>query len=203
MTWARPGLAQQPGRQQETVAGATAIQHTEFQVALQGQVLQAVVGHDDLGGRVGRQQRSGGLNAAKGNKRGCPGALANQQAFVTHLLCEALCQNFAAVRRGSAMTAGNHAHLPALGPQVIHQGHDDGRFAHATDHHTADHNDWDTNRLNAQPPPTVERPPKGGQRPKCLGQWPQQVRQPPSVLPRAQQPGFKLQLPASRHGRRA
>jgi len=56
-----PGFAQRTGRQQPAVARATVIHQADFQIALQGQVLQTIVTDDDLDFGMGLSQLSGGL----------------------------------------------------------------------------------------------------------------------------------------------
>ena len=78
----RGGFTQRPGRQQPAVAeAARAVDHGDFEVALEAQVLQAIVADDDLGALLGRQLR--GRNAVRTDDDDVHAALRVQQRLVT------------------------------------------------------------------------------------------------------------------------
>ena len=61
--WPWPGFTQGAGGQQPTVARAPVVHEADFQIALQGQVLQAIVTDDDLDIGVSLQEQPGHLQA--------------------------------------------------------------------------------------------------------------------------------------------
>ena len=61
-----PRLTQGPRGQEKAVANALVVEDADLQVALQRQVLQAIIADDHIGVRVGRQQGAGRSDTARG-----------------------------------------------------------------------------------------------------------------------------------------
>ena len=66
--YARPRFTQRPGGQQEAVADATIIKHTDLQIALQAPMLQSIVADNKLGLRMALQQCPGRIDACRSDK---------------------------------------------------------------------------------------------------------------------------------------
>ncbi|MNV76880.1 hypothetical protein D3C71_1702630 [compost metagenome] len=112
---------------------------------MQGEVLQAVIAHDHISVRVGREQGAGGGDAARGNKDRYDGprgkTLRNQSGFIAHLAGGAVGRDGSAVSGAAPIPAGDHSGAQSSGLQVPHQRNHHRGFASAPGNHVAHHHD--------------------------------------------------------------
>ena len=102
---ARPGFAQGPCRQQPAVARAAFVHHAYFEVAGQGQVLQAIVANQHLHPRVRLQQAQCRIGPGPRHPNGHARGLVDQQGFVSHVQWVAVVRHGPRVMRSASMPA--------------------------------------------------------------------------------------------------
>ena len=186
---ARPRLTQWPGGQQKTIAHPPVVEHTDVDVALQRQVLQAVVTHQHAGAWVTRQQGPCSVGAARGHKHGGTGFVAQQGGLITCVGQRALGAHLQAFGAAAAITARQHAGLQAPGLQVLHECNHHRGFTGTSGHHVAHHDDRHRDTGAGQPAVVVEPLAQGHQQAVRNGQGPQQPGQCAALFPCTGQAG--------------
>ena len=193
---ARLRLAQRPRRQQQAVADAALVEDDDLHVAVQAQVLQAVVGHQHVDVGMGRAQQACRIDAPARHRHWSGGAAMDQQRLVADIGGMAVRTEFDGARALSAVAARDDAGCPAVLSQSLHECDDGRRLAGAAGDQVADHEHRHRRVFGVSPAqrigralPCCQRAVQPGQRSQGLG-FPARLGTPPQALQqRFQSPG--------------
>ena len=181
---ARPRLAQRACRQKEAVARTALVEHADFDIAAQRQVLQAVVADDHVRFGVGLAQRLGGLHALWCDEDRCGRGTAHQQGLITGLFRRAVRGHLTAVIADAAVASRDDAGTQTAFLQVAHHGNHGGRLAGPAGHDIAHHDHRHAGMLRTQQAPGKGLPAQGDDQAHQQGNRPQQPGHQSAVQPR-------------------
>ncbi len=151
-----PWLAQRSGRQQPAIADTAVVKDSDFDVALQGIVLQAIVANHHARFGVSEQQGTQGVSALRRYKNRSTCRTLYKGWLVTRGLDWNLCGDFKGFVARSAVTPRHHASPMTLRLQMPDQRDHQWGLARPASDHIAHHDNSHREALGLQNAKPVE-----------------------------------------------